>query len=113
MSALCRPITDNILGFLLRPAGLNGQKDALGHGLLEIYINPQLNISTCVKGHIDSALNTLIASPALATPGFFTATLIWDGAGDVDLHTDKPAGAYVASVEAYQLGLLRDRQCVL
>lgn len=31
-------ITDSIPGYLLRPAGVNGQKDILGHGLLEIYI---------------------------------------------------------------------------
>lgn len=89
------PITDTMPGYLQRPAGLNDQKDALGHGLLEIYLNPHLSVSTRVKAHIESALDTLIAPVARATAGFFTATLVWDGAGDVDLHTYEPTGAHV------------------
>jgi hypothetical protein len=87
--------TDDILPYLHRPPGANGQKDILGHGLLEIYINPGLPISQRVKGHIENALQTLIAPPAEATSGFFTATLTWDGPGDVDLHTFEPGGAQV------------------
>lgn len=89
------PITDNIPGYLLRPAGVNGQKDILGHGLLEIYINQQLSIASRVKNHIDSALNSLVAPPAEASSGFFTATLTWNGSGDVDLHVHEPGGAHV------------------
>lgn len=88
-------ITDNIPGYLLRPAGIDGQKDILGHGLLEIYLNPRLEISNRVKSHIASALSTLVAPPAQATSGFFTATLTWDGSGDVDLHTYEPTGSHV------------------
>lgn len=88
-------ITDNIPGYLLRPAGVNGQKDLLGHGLLEIYINQRLDISFRVKEHIDTALNTLEKPPAEASSGFFTATLSWDGTGDVDLHVFEPAGSHV------------------
>lgn len=88
-------ITDNIPGFLLRPAGINGKKDILGHGLLEIYINQGLSISKQVENHIVTALEKLEAPPATAVQGFFTATLTWDGAGDVDLHTDEPGGTHV------------------
>ncbi|PRB82269.1 hypothetical protein CQ007_07320 [Pseudomonas sp. MYb185] len=89
------PVTDNIPGYLLRPAGVNGQKDILGHGLLEIYINQQLAIASRIRTHIDSALNSLVTPPAEASSGFFTATLTWNGSGDVDLHVYEPGGAHV------------------
>lgn len=94
-------ITDNIPGYLLRPAGVNGKKDALGHGLLEIYINQGLLISNRVKSHINDALDSLVAPPAQASSGFFTATLIWNGSGDVDLHTFEPNGddVYYSSMQ--------------
>lgn len=88
-------ITDSIPGYLLCPAGMNGEKDLLGHGLIEIYINPGLEISNRVKSHITTALSTLVAPPAQATSGFFTTTLTWDGSGDVDLHTYEPSGSHV------------------
>lgn len=88
-------ITDNIPGYLLRPAGANGQKDILGHGLIEIYINQSLSISNRVKNHINTALNSLVAPEVKATSGFFTATLTWNGSGDVDLHTIEPNGSHV------------------
>lgn len=88
-------ITDNIPGYLLRPAGVNGQKDALGHGLLEIYINQGLAISARVTSHINAALDALVAPPAQTVAGFFNVTLTWDGSGDVDLHTFEPTGSHV------------------
>lgn len=88
-------ITDMIPGYLLRPPGVTGEADVLGHGLLEIYINQQLAISTRVKGHITIALDSLVAPPVQASSGFFTATLTWDGSGDVDLHTFEPGGSHV------------------
>lgn len=88
-------ITDYIPGYLLRPAGTNGQKDTLGHGLLEIYINQNLAIASRVKSQINSAMAALVAPPVQATSGFFTATLTWDGSGDVDLHTFEPSGSHV------------------
>jgi hypothetical protein len=88
-------ITDYIPGYLLRPAGVNGKKDILGHGLLEIYINQRLVISSRVKDHINTALDSLIAPPAQASSGFFTTTLTWNGSGDVDLHTFEPNGSQV------------------
>ncbi|OWQ90523.1 hypothetical protein CDN99_12940 [Roseateles aquatilis] len=89
------PVTHSIPGYLLRPAGLNGQKDPLGHGLLEIYLNPALNVSSAVRGLVQAALNDVQAPPAQATSGFFTATVTWDGSGDVDTHVYEPGGAHV------------------
>ena len=88
-------ITDDIPMYPVRKAGLNGEKDILGHGLLEIYLNPHIDISNSVKTYIDEALNSLEAPVMTATTGFFTATLIWDGRGDVDLHVTEPSGTHV------------------
>ncbi|MFT6908412.1 MAG: hypothetical protein ACJAS1_005113 [Oleiphilaceae bacterium] len=88
-------ITDNIPGYLLRSAGVNGEKDILGHGFLEIYLNPSLSTAARVKEHINSALVSLIAPPVEASAGFFTATLTWNGSGDVDLHAFEPEGSHV------------------
>src|SRR5690554_6145462 len=49
-------ITDIIPAYLDRPAGLNGETDILGHGLLEIYLNPALNIGAAVVGDIENEL---------------------------------------------------------
>lgn len=88
-------ITDNIPGYLLRPAGVYGEKDILGHGFIEIYINQKLAVSNRVRTHINDALSTLIAPPAEASQGFFTAQLTWDGTGDADLHVIEPNGTHV------------------
>lgn len=87
--------TDVIPGYLNRPAGTNGRTDILGHGLIEIYLNPGLAISQRVKQQIDSALSALVAPPVTSTTGYFTVLLTWDGAGDVDLHTFEPGGLHV------------------
>lgn len=87
--------TDIIPGYLLRPAGSNGQTDILGHGLNEIYTNTSLAISGSVRDLVSSALNTVAAPPQQTSAGFFTATLTWDGTGDVDLHTFEPDDARV------------------
>lgn len=85
--------TDNIP--VNRPPGSNGKTDPLGHGLIEIYLNPALDPVKRITTYINEALNTLVAPRAVAKTGFFTASLIWDGAGDVDLHTFEPGGAHV------------------
>ncbi len=88
-------VTDSVPGFLLRPVGVNGKKDALGHGLLEIYLNASLATATRIKSHINDAFDSLVAPQTLAASGVFSATLTWDGIGDVDLHTYEPGGAHV------------------
>ena len=90
-----QPITDIIPGYLLRPASVEGKTDPLGHGLLEIYVNPALTVSTSVRKLVTAALDEVIAPPQQASSGFFTATLTWDGTGDVDLHTFEPGGSHV------------------
>ncbi|MBG6083153.1 hypothetical protein [Rubrivivax gelatinosus] len=87
--------TTPIPGYAQRPAGVNGKTDFLGHGLLEIYLNPSLYGAARIKSQVDQALASLVAPPALATSGFFSATLTWDGPGDLDLHTFEPGGAQV------------------
>lgn len=90
-------ITDIIPAYLDRPAGLNGETDILGHGLLEIYLNPALNIGAAVVGDIENELAAVQPPemPAEAETGFFTATLTWNGTGDVDLHVYEPGGSHV------------------
>lgn len=88
-------ITDLIPGYGVRPAGLNFQRDALGHGLLEIYLNPAIATAERIKEHINAALAALVAPPTVAATGFFTATLTWNGTGDVDLHTFEPNSFHV------------------
>lgn len=85
-------ITSHIPNPLSRPAGLNGNKDILGHGLTEIYINPKLDISNRIKEQIDDALNNLVSPERKVSPGFFTAQLEWDGYGDADLYIIEPDG---------------------
>lgn len=88
-------ITHSIPGYALRPAGLNFEKDIKGHGLLEIYLNPALVTADEIRTNINTKLASLVAAPIRAATGFFTATLTWDGLGDVDLHTFEPNGSHV------------------
>jgi hypothetical protein len=89
------PVTDAIPNFSTRPANPSGEKDALGHGLLEIYINPNMAIASVVKNNINTALNSLVTPPAKASTGLFTATLTWNGIGDIDLHVNEPKDTHV------------------
>jgi hypothetical protein len=84
--------TDN---YFNRPAGANGKTDITGHGFVEIYINPELPISMVVDMAISDALKSFETPHFTAQTGFFTATLIWDGTGDVDLHVYEPDGFWV------------------
>ncbi len=52
--------TQNILPYAHRPPGLNGQRDFLGHGLLEIYLNPLVpSTSAAIRWHVEQALAEL------------------------------------------------------
>jgi hypothetical protein len=88
-------ITTPISTFLFRPAGLNGKTDPLGHGLLEIYLNPKLSAASLIKNHIDTALKTLVAPIGRVKAGLFTVSLKWNGIGDVDLHVREAQGWHV------------------
>jgi len=87
--------TTDIPPYLLRPAGRHNTRDIKGHGLMAIYLNQRLGISGDIKQHINAALDALLPPPADAAPGLFTATLTWDGSGDVDLHVIEPTGNHV------------------
>ena len=50
-------ITDEIP--IVRPPGRNGQKDPNGHGLLEIYLNDQLNVSQTIQATVNSNIEYL------------------------------------------------------
>lgn len=88
-------VTTDIPVYLLRPAGRHNTRDIKGHGLLAIYLNQRLDISGDVKRHINAALDSLQPPPAEAASGLFTATLTWDGTGDVDMHVMEPSGTQV------------------
>jgi hypothetical protein len=88
-------VTDSIPEYNKRPPGSNDRMDRLGHGFVEIYINTYFTTSQRVRQYIREALNSLVAPSAQAVSGFFTVTLTWDGAGDVDLHVDEPDRTHV------------------
>lgn len=88
-------VTDSIPDFAVRPPGVNGKRDAMGHGLLEVYLNHSVATSTRLRGAVETAFETVQQPPALGSAGFITATLTWDGAGDVDLHVDEPNSSHV------------------
>jgi len=52
-------ITHIIRGYLLRPAGINGETDFLGHGLLEIYLNYHLSLYQDIYDSTVAALDAL------------------------------------------------------
>ena len=58
-------------------------------------MNQRLEIAAKVKSLIGGALATLEAPPAEGSTGFFSATLTWDGSGDVDTHVYEPDGTHV------------------
>ncbi len=69
--------------------------DASGHTLVNTYLNPKRQTRSKVQSAILTALDDLITPNTQGNSGFFTATLTWDGKGDVDLHTFEPKGAQV------------------
>ena len=84
-------VTDSIPDFANRPAGANGKKDTLGHGLLEVYLNTNLATSASLHQQLSRAMSSLVSPTAVSATGFFEASLTWDGPGDVDLHVAEPS----------------------
>jgi hypothetical protein len=94
------PHTHTIPGGFNNPPDAFGNRDPLGHGLIEIYLNPSLPIRDAIKTQITTTINRLVApETAQASSGFFTVTLTWDGEGDVDLRIFEPGG-----VKVYDMG---------
>jgi hypothetical protein len=76
--------------------GNNAGRDIIGHSLIQTYLNPAFSMYSTIKDDITQALNSLQAPPKKGSSGFFTATLTWDGSGDVDLHAIEPTGYHVS-----------------
>jgi hypothetical protein len=72
--------------------------DASGHELIGTYLRTGMDPRAKVVADATAALSALLP-PTLAAPvavsGFFTVTLSWSGAGDVDLYTYEPGGSTV------------------
>lgn len=64
------PNTTEIPPYMNRPPGLNGKGDLIGHGLLEIYLNPALATAGRVREHVMTALRELDALPRKPLPPF-------------------------------------------
>jgi hypothetical protein len=69
-TGLVAPITDIVPGYASRPAGLNGRRDLLGHGLLEMYLNAKLSTSTRLATDVNHALTELDTAPRKPWPPY-------------------------------------------
>jgi uncharacterized protein YfaP (DUF2135 family) len=69
--------------------------DLSGHTLVGTYLDSTRAARARVSTMTTTALNSLTTPTAIASRGFFTATLTWDGTGDVDLHAFEPGGGHV------------------
>lgn len=66
-----------------------------GHGLEGVYLNKDLDTYNHVLNNIKDVFGSL-QKPSLASDrGIFTATLVWDREGDIDLHTFEPDNTQV------------------
>jgi hypothetical protein len=64
--------------------------DVSGHELVKTYLNSSLETLPIVRRMVSSAIDGLQDPQTEGSEGFFTATLTWDGTGDVDLHIEEP-----------------------
>lgn len=80
-TGLAAPNTDLVTGYATRPAGLNGKRDVMGHGLLEIYLNASLSTSTRLAPDVRAALLELDQAPRKPLPPFpaFEPHAFWGG----------------------------------
>lgn len=69
--------------------------DISGHTLEKTYLDRQRMSRELVQNMGWNALEKLVAPQEKGHRGFFTATLTWDGEGDVDLHALEPNGTHV------------------
>lgn len=82
-----------------RAAGANGLGDVLGHGLIEIYLNPELQTSDRVHEEIAAALDALDALPAFAP---IELELGWKGGeGDIMAYFGVVSGAGDVNGDGY------------
>ena len=69
--------------------------DLSGHTLIGTYLDQTRSGRGRVLSMAQSALDGLQSPTAIASRGFFTTTLTWNGFGDVDLHAFEPTGKHV------------------
>ncbi|MEE9413214.1 MAG: hypothetical protein V3V22_09215 [Methylococcales bacterium] len=69
--------------------------DPSGHQLTPTYLNTTLATYGQVQGSLNAEMARLVPAVAEAASGSFTATLTWNGVGDVDLHAFEPDGTQV------------------
>ena len=71
------------------------RSDLSGHTLNGTYLDATRSGQQRVLSMSKTALDGLQSPIAIASRGFFTATLTWNGSGDVDLHAFEPTGRHV------------------
>jgi hypothetical protein len=64
--------------------------DWTGHRLVPTYLNPIRDGREKIILDLHNALDSLMEPVTSGNSGFFTATLTWDGKGDLDLHVIEP-----------------------
>lgn len=69
--------------------------DPSGHSVLGTYLKLGSKLRKAIGEAIQKALETMPAPEQIASNGFWTAILTWDGSGDVDLHVNEPSGSHV------------------
>lgn len=68
---------------------------SMGHSLIDVYLNKELPTYEHVANNLKNEWSRL-QKPSLASDrGIFTATLVWDKNGDIDLHSFEPNGTQV------------------
>lgn len=99
-------ITDLIPGYVHRPAGLNGSRDLIGHGLLEIYLNPALSTAGRIRDDVVAALHELDAAPRKPMPPYPAfVRRPWEGGS-------APVGVYAPNQASHQLQKIVRRDTV-
>lgn len=71
--------------------------DASGHELVATYLDQRMQPYAQIVGQLQNAVGSAVTPTGSESNanGFFTVTLTWDGAGDIDLHTFEPQGSHV------------------
>ena len=73
--------------------------DLSGHQLVPTYLDGtrpgRAAVLSMISGGLDGLTTPTGGGSAVNNSGFFTVTMTWDGAGDVDLHTFEPSGTHV------------------
>lgn len=74
--------------------------DVTGHELVATYLDQRLEPYPQIAAQLQAAVAAAVTPPGGGGGnGFFTVTLTWDGAGDIDLHTFEPGGGHVYYAE--------------